>query len=123
MAKDFYEKEEITFSETCALPPTQPLNFKQYVMEVTTKSGQLMQKMVHSVEQANAEMNILSRCKKDPCRILPVVIASEELHEEIDRLLYELAYFKVDQEIVEGERPAKNESSKLGETSKNVVDK
>lgn len=125
MVNEFYEKEEITFSQTCALPTTQPLNFKQYVMELTTESGRVMQKIVHSIEQANTEMTILSRCKADPFvkyRILPVVIASEELHEEIDRLLYELAYFRVDQETDSIVQQAKNESSKLGEASKTITD-
>lgn len=102
--------EEVMASQSFILPDSQALNFQHYLLEVTAQSGRVMQKMVSSLEQAKYEATILSRVKNDKFvkfNLRPVVIADEDVHHEVKRLLNELSHVRVDQNIASHDREQK----------------
>lgn len=110
--------DEVTMSQSYILPDSQPLNFKQFLLEVTSESGiVLQQKIVSSLEQAKYDAGILKRVKNDKFvkfRLLPVVIADEEVHNEAKCLPGELTQVRVDNVNANFVEKEKNSSSVRG---------
>lgn len=113
--------DQVTTSQSYILPDSQPLNFKQFLLEVIFCCTIPLSEVDSSLEQAKYDAGILKRVKNDKFvkfRLLPVVIADEEVHNEAKWLPGELAQVRVQNVNTNFAEKEKNSCSVRGKNSK-----